>query len=87
MTPSSEKVLLFAAFKVSNFAKKTFLLKGICMKRQSGNMTVAKTGLPPFFNPFMLRTLLLNSLDQSISNRKGVWLFFNITIFYRNSCF
>ena len=27
-----------------------------------------------------------NALDQSISNRKGVWLVFIITMFYRNFC-
>ena len=40
-----------------------------------------------FLNSFMLSGLFyLNSLDRSISNRKGVWLICIITMFYRFSC-
>ena len=38
-------------------------------------------------NPFMLSGIFyLNTLDQSISNLRGIWSFFIITMFYRNSC-
>ena len=39
-------------------------------------------------NPFMLSGLVcFNSLDWSIANKRVIWLFFIITMFYRNSCF
>ena len=40
------------------------------------------------FNPFMPNQLFhLNSLDRSISSRKGVWFkSIIITVFHRNSC-
>ena len=39
------------------------------------------------FNPFIPSDLFyLNPLDQSITTRKGVWLIFIFTMYYRNSC-
>ena len=42
--------------------------------------------IPDHVNPFMPnRFFYLNCSDRSISSKRGIWLGFTITMFYRNS--
>ena len=49
-------------------------------------MTVNSPDASSHLNPFIPSELCyLNFLDRSFSNRRGVWLVFIVTMFYRNS--